>query len=245
MATESAAFDARVIAEFDGSSDVVEWFSRAELLCQHRGVPLISVLPLRLTGGAFSVWSQLAPDSRGSLDDVRTALYAAFALDQHAAYSAFIARQLRATESADVFLADLRRLAVLFGGVPERTLICAFIAGLPDSARQIIRAGSRAERLGLQDVLTRARAVLSDERLTVAAAAARSQAERPTQLPARGYQLQREDQPARGQQPRGARGPRRCWICAEIGHISVACPHRQGNTPGEGVSAPASSPARF
>ena len=185
----SAAFDARLIEEFDGSSDIVEWFTRAELLCQHRGVPLISVLPLRLTGGAFSVWSQLAPDSRGSLDDVRTALYEAFALDQHAAYGAFTARQLRAAESADVFLADLRRLAALFGGVPERTLICAFIAGLPDSVRQVIRAGSRAERLSLQDVLTRARAVLSDERLAVAAAAARGQVKRRNQPPARGHQL--------------------------------------------------------
>ena len=55
--------------------------------------------------------------------------------------------------------------------------------------RQVIGAGSRAERLSLQDVLTRARAVLSDERLAVAAAAARGQVKRWNQPPARGHQL--------------------------------------------------------
>lgn len=244
-----AAFDARLIAEFDGSRDVVEWFKRAELLCEHSGVSLISVLPLRLTGGAFSVWSQLPADSRSDSEKVRTALYAAFALDEHAAYEAFTSRRLRAGESADVFLAELRRLAALFGDVSDRTLVCAFVAGLPDSVRQIIRAGSRAEGLGLSDVLARARSVLSDERLagTAVAAAAATRGlptEGRSQQPAARVLQQRDDQPARAQLARGARGLLRCWICGVLGHISAACPHRPGNSAGDAASAPASSPGR-
>ncbi|KAF0298969.1 hypothetical protein FJT64_003672 [Amphibalanus amphitrite] len=90
-------------------------------------------------------------------DGVRDALQAAFALDEYAAYEAFAARRLMPGESADVFLADLRRLAALFGGVPERALACAFVAGLPDSVRQMIRAGCRADGLDLSSVLARAR----------------------------------------------------------------------------------------
>ena len=241
------SFDARLISEFDGSADVVEWFSRTELLCEHRGVSVASVLPLRLTGGAFSVWSQLPPASRGCVSAVREALYAAFALDQHAAYEAFTHRDLRIGESADVYLADLRRLSTLFGGVPDRTLVCAFIAGLPDSVRQVIRAGSRAEGLSLDDVLTRARAVLSDERFSVAAAASRGRTLQREQQPARRHQSRGEAShvtSTQQQQRRGARGPPRCWVCGEIGHISLVCSRRPGNSLGEGVSAPASSPVQ-
>lgn len=259
---KSATFDARIIAEFDGSGDVVGWFERADLPCKHNGVALISVLPLRLTGGAFSVWSELPPSSRSDCEKVQSALYAAFALDEHAAYESFTNRRLQAGESADVFLAALRRLAALFGGVPDRALVCAFVAGLPDSVRQIIRAGSRAENLCLPDVLARARSVLSDERLAgiaAAAAARETPTERQGQPAARGAQQQQRGEQlwAPGAQQRGdqlmapgllppenqmtrpsagarrGRWPRRCWICGAIGHISVACPHRPGNSAGD------------
>ena len=232
----SVAFDARVIAEFDGTGDVVEWLGRAELLCQHRGVDAAAIIPLRLTGGAFAVWAQLPDESRGSLAAIRAGLYQAFALDQHAAYEAFTTRRLRSGESADVFLADLQRLAQLFGGVPERALTCAFVAGLPESVRQMVRAGSRAEGLDLASVLARARAVLSDERVAAAAAAA---AAGPAPLaPA----LSRQRLSAQEGPSRRASRPRRCWACGDIGHMSFSCPRRAaGNDGGEDESAPASS----
>lgn len=226
-------FDARLIPEFVGTADVVEWLQRAEMLCQLRGVPVMSVLPLRLAGGAFAVWSQLPAASRGSLEAVRNALFAAFALDEHAAYEAFSARRLRPGESADVFLADLRRLATLFGGMPERGLRCAFVAGLPEVVRRTLRAGSRAEGLDLDSVLTRARALLSDERVTASAAAVRrDQSASPSQQP-------------RAPWDRETRRPRRCWTCGRLGHIAAACPQRLGNGTGEVTPAPVSSPTQL
>ena len=250
-AAPSMPFDVRLIPEYNGSTDVVEWFTRTEMLCQLRGVAVETVLPLRLSGGAFSVWSQLPADSRSSLSVVRGALYAAFALDKYAAYEAFSARRLQHGESADVFLADLRRLAELFGGLPDQALVCAFVAGLPDAVRQTIRAGSRAENLSLVEVVVRARAVLSDERVVAAAAAA--QYRRASPLPRNaaptGQRSTPESAPpepdTRAPRPAGGgRYQRRCWTCGSPQHLAAACPRRAGNPTGEDERQPASSPAR-
>ena len=231
----STPFDVRLIPEYDGTADVVEWVTRAEMLCQLRGVPFESVLPLRLTGGAFAVWTQLPDASRCSPTAIRDALYTAFALDQYAAYEAFAARRLRSSESADVYLADLRRLSALFGGIPERALACAFVAGLPGDVRRTIRAGCRAEDLDLTGVLARARAVLTDER--VGAGAATSRADDPTP---RDQSSSSSRDKLHEQQSRGTRRLRRCWNCGQPGHLAAACP-RTGNDAGGDASALASS----
>ena len=73
-------------------------------------------------------------------------------------------------ESCDVYLAELRRLGVLFGGVSDKTLMCAFVAGLPDNVRQVLRAVTRLESMNVQEVLIRARAVMTDENSGIVAA---------------------------------------------------------------------------
>ena len=172
------------------------------------------MLPARLTGGAFAVRLQIPEDSRRSAEDVRDALYDAFAMDQLAAHDAYATR----------YLSDLRRLATLYGGVPDRTLACAFIAGLPDTIRSTMRAATRAEALDLASILARARAVLSDERVSVAVAATRREVGRV----GRG-----------GSTERAARQPLRCWACGEVRHVARICPNAR-----EAASAPAPSPSQ-
>ena len=63
-----------------------------------------------------------------------------------------------------MFLAELRRLAVPFGGLSDKMLACAFVTGPPDTMmKQLFRAGSRMDELPIAHILTRARAVLADE----------------------------------------------------------------------------------
>ncbi|KRX67374.1 hypothetical protein T09_15463 [Trichinella sp. T9] len=95
---------------------------------------------------------------------MKEALLAAFAADPFVAYDQFVSRRLGPDESPDVFLAELRMLATLFGGVSEKALACAFVAGLPENVCQLLRAGSRMEDFGLSQILTRARAIITDER---------------------------------------------------------------------------------
>ena len=109
----------RLIPEFSGDStqNVVEWLEKAELVCKLRGVAhLESVLPLRLTGGAFAVYQQLPDADKQDIGKITKALRTAFAVDSFTAYEQFVGRRLQHGETVDMFLAELRRLAVPFGG---------------------------------------------------------------------------------------------------------------------------------
>ena len=51
-------------------------------------------------------------------------------------------RRLQPGETVDVFLAELRRLAVPFGGLIDKMLACAFVGGLPDTVMQLLRTAT-------------------------------------------------------------------------------------------------------
>ncbi|KRY52742.1 hypothetical protein T03_980 [Trichinella britovi] len=100
-----------------------------------------SVIPLRLTGGAFAVYLQLSADESSSVDNVKEALLDAFVTDSFVDYGQFVSRKLGPDESSHVLLAELRRLATLIGVVSEKALACAFVGGLPQHVRQLTFPG--------------------------------------------------------------------------------------------------------
>ena len=229
-------------------------------MCNLRGIAhLESVIPLRLTGGAFAVYQQLPDaDKRGS-GKITKALRTAFAVDSFTAYEQFVGRRLQPGETVDVFLAELRRLAVPFGGLSDNMLACAFVAGLPDTVKQLLRAGSRMDELPLAHILTRARAVLTDEvgvaaavsAMTVGAGASVKRADATSELLcfqcnqpnhlARDCLLRRKNRgDSYGRRGRGAgRGSARCYRCDGLGHFASSCP---GNENGGRPSALVSNP---
>ena len=162
-------------------------------------------------------------------------------------------------ETVDVFLAELRRLAVPFGGLSDNMLSCAFVAGLPDTVKQLLRAGSRMDELPLAHILTRPRYVLPDEVGVAAAVSAMTvgadasvkradatsgllcfQCNQPNHL-ARDCLLRRKSRgDSYGGRGRGAgRGSARCYRSDGLGHFASSCP---GNENGGRPSALVSNP---
>ena len=162
------AFDIRLIPEFHGvSSDhtASEWLEQVELVCKMCGVDNIErVLPLRLGGGALSVYRRLTRDQREDLQQVKQALLMAFAPDPFVAFDIFVSRHLCPRETVDEYLGDLQDLARL---IEENTsdwwLSCAFVSGLPGPVRRQLRGSSRMEHMTLEQILTRARALMTEE----------------------------------------------------------------------------------
>ena len=145
-----------------------------------------------------------------------------------------------------MFLAELRRLAVPFGGLIDKMLACAFVAGLPDTATQLLRAGSRMEEMPIDQILTRARAVLADEVGVAAAVSAMTgagasvkranstllcyQCNQPNHLARDCLLRQKGRGGSYGGRGRG-RGSARCYQCDGLGHLAASCP---GNENGGG-----------
>ena len=229
----------------------MDWLDKLDMICslQRPMADQIVVIPLRLKGSAASVYRQLPEEDRRNPEKVKAALRRAFAPDKFKAYEEFSARRLRSGESVDVFLADLKRLASLFGGLSSDGMCCAFMAGLPDRLKQILRAGARMGSLTLDEVVDRARAVMKDEDDAPDVAAGLVRAPRGGRRPvscfgcgeighlvrhcSRNDRNRREEEPQRGQWP-GHRSPMRpgrdtiqCFRCRGWGHTAARCASRE------------------
>lgn len=251
------SMELRLIPEYNGETSPEEWIQKAELVCSLRGIArLEKVIPLRLTGGAFAVYQQMPDEDKPDAAKIKEALRRAFGIDKFVAYEQFVSRRLRTGESVEVYLADLKRLASSFGGMPNEALSCAFVAGLPESVRQTLRAGARMEEMDLHQIVARAGAVIVDDATSVCAAGT-AKVGRPLRVCYECGQpnhiarncLQRRS--ARPTQPNlrgtGERGTdrtadRRCYRCGDFGHTASTC---QGNDGGKEHSAPVSFPANM
>lgn len=78
------------------------------------------------------------------------ALYTAFNAESFSVYKQFKDRKLCPGKTVDVYLADLRNLAVLFGGIPDRVMAYALVRALPVFVPRHIRAASRMDSLPLR-----------------------------------------------------------------------------------------------
>ena len=100
-------FDLKLVPEYNGTTSVVDWLERVDLICKLSGVDKVEqVIPLRLAEGAFDVYQQLSDADKTNVTR------RAFTLDPCETYKQFSRRTLRLDESVDEFYAALKKQPV-------------------------------------------------------------------------------------------------------------------------------------
>ena len=228
--------------EFNGSTSVVDWIERVELTCRLCGVEL--VIPLRLMGGVLGVYQQLSDNEKADVGLTKVALYKSFVTNP----CSFTTRTLMADETVDVLFAALKKLAVLYRGLPERTFVYMFVAGLLAQVKQLLRASTSIEATPIEQLLERT--IVRDkaelgEAVVIATQTAQISPTNPPLIDPRA----RVD----------------CFCYGWIGHIAKDCTDKKcrhvccfqcggiwftasncpGNEPGDKISAPLCSPDKM
>ena len=247
------AFDIRLIPEFhvvSSNHTVLEWLEQVELVCEMCGVDNVErVLLLRLRRGALSVYRRSTHDQREDLQQVKQALYVAFAPEPFVAFDTFVSRCLRPREIVDEYLGDLQDLVRLIEeNTSDQWLSCAFVSGLLGPVRQQLRGSSRMEHMTLEQILARAQALMTeeaevDEPVAVAARRRRvlprvpvappSTPDKQNAVTVQCYKCGGPNHFARdGRQP-GGKSQRalpeiRCYQCQQQGHVASWCPGKLG-----------------
>lgn len=106
-------FEIKLIPEFSDTSGqpVVEWTENVELVCELSKITKIKqILPLHLEGGTLAVYRQVSKEQES---DIERVLLTAFRTNQFTAYDQFQTWRLWPGKTVDVFLAELKKLAIL------------------------------------------------------------------------------------------------------------------------------------
>ena len=72
-----------------------------------------------------------------------------------------------AGKTVDVFFAALKKVAVLFGELPEQTFVYMFMAGLPAWVKQLLRASMSIKATLSNQLLEHRLAIIWDEAVLV------------------------------------------------------------------------------
>jgi hypothetical protein len=149
--------------EDQSTGDITEWIEKLELVAKLQKIDdLNSFLPLFLGGSAFAVFNQLSEEVKGDYDKLKAELLRAFGANHFQAYELLVRRTYRSGETVDVYVSDLKRLVSLIGQKDSEPLLrCAFVAGLPTDIAMQLKSIVAVEKLGLADLVTRARMILS------------------------------------------------------------------------------------
>ena len=239
-----------MLIPYDGSGNVSMWMKKAKLVAKAKKIKdLADFVPLYLEGEAFCVYDEMADADKENAEKIETTLRAAFEMDRYTAYEAFQMRRWCPGESADFFLADLRRLAKLAQIEDEEAVRGAFVTGLPTDVSQRFRGSARSATCKLSGLCEQARVLLQQRMQIKETAAAASSDTRVFRTPTPAAGEAQRDKPPGGRRcflcdgghfaracPRRAdRRSVTCWRCGEQGHVIRSCPN-QGNGKGDGPS---------
>ena len=251
-----------MIRPFTGEGDVIAWIKKVQLVAKLQKVKdLACFLPLYLEGDALSIYLEMEESEQEDATKIEARLKAAFTDGPFVAYGKLV-RMKWGGEQVDVFANEIRRLAGLAGFVGdglEQVVKLTFVNGFPDNVRVELMQVENVMKLGMSDILVRARVLAASRDTKVVAVAAKPGNFGGYPQTYEGAQNREVCGGSTGETRRGVfrgqcyrcGGPHMakfckdkkaitCYRCGKEGHIAIQC--SQGNE-WRGAAAPAATPS--
>ena len=195
---------------------------------------LENFLPLFLCGGALSVYENFSDIVKGDYQKLKASLLRTFSLNPFQAYEKLVTRTLEEGEAVDVYATDLKSLVMLICNEKEHNtslVKCAFVRGLPSKIKQQLMAGCALTDMTFEDVVDKARFLLStcvdhDIEMGVVAHARRITNIQCFACGKRGHVAKDCLKHVQMQNNNQVDGDVKCYRCGNYGHMAHKCVYR-------------------
>lgn len=210
-----------VVKPYDGEGDIESWILKEEMVVKSQKIKDEElILPMLLEKEALAVYLELSEEDKNSADRIKERLRKVFGENPFLAFRRLCMKKWNG-ESMDVYITEIRRLARSANVGGDMLIKRFFVNGLPENVAKEVRAMVNIEECGVDEMLSRARAVSTSEDMGNFGAAAVFSKHKPVNI--NNFDLRCYSCGGRHLKQDCYRNNIRCFSCGKMGHISRMC----------------------
>lgn len=213
----------KLVKPYDGSGDISKWLDKLKMLIKLQGLDLNTseVIPYFLEGNAYELFSQLDKNVATDSALLEKSLQDAFGLDSFEAFEILRCKRWDGTETVDVYMAEIKRLASICNLKNDDFVKHSFITGLPKETAHQLRIQLKFADVTLSELVEKTRVLLKHNKESCMAMQTDFRRLQVTKQTFYCNKCNKSGHTAKF--CRSKEDYRRCFKCDKVGHVAKNC----------------------